>query len=362
VASLSVAAEKELRDDIENLKKTHPNLSFGYIGNYESDPRIGDNRSWYVWNVKNGTRQKWGGFDTKDLPLMWKQWQASKAKVLGEGEGRVCSNCNGSGEGRHEGSKCTACHGSGEAGYKKPLTKRTDPDYDWDAEDEERRLNRENLGRYAQEAGALDLKETLELTATGADDDWSRPVYTDKNGTMYVDINCGNGKPSIHTVTDEGEPNYPVKNFKIVGTMSSQERFPHALCPRCKNSKPELMGKTETGQTKCNYCHWQDNEREPYTAGMNPSESKVSENTADVKTFQQIRDEEDPKGQNHDLTLTCVKCGTTETCRCSKPKRKFKGICAKCSQPEHDPKDTWQAAKRQPDPDMSHYMGDGDRT
>lgn len=56
-------------------------------------------------------------------------------------EGKVCSHCNGSGEGRHEKSKCPHCHGSGESGYKKPLTKRTDPDYDWDAEREERKLS-----------------------------------------------------------------------------------------------------------------------------------------------------------------------------------------------------------------------------
>jgi hypothetical protein len=266
-----VEVEAQFQADIENLKKTHPHLSFGYIGNYESDPRIGDNRSWYVWNVKNGTRQKWGGFDTKDLPQMWKQWQTAKEKILGVSE---------------------------------------------------------NMGRYAQEAGALDLKEALELTPTGADDEWSRPVYTDQNGKTYVDINCGSGQPSIHSVTDSGEPDFPVRNFKIVG--SAPERFPDAICPRCKNSKPEYMDKSATGMTKCKCCHWQDNPGEPYKAGMNPSENQVSENATDNKTFQQIRDEQDPKGKNHDLTLTCVKCGTTETCRCSKPKRKFKGICAKC--------------------------------
>jgi len=49
------------------------------------------------------------------------------------------------------------------------------------------------------------------------------------------------------------------------------------------------------------------------------------------KTFREIRNELDPDGKKHDLTLTCEKCGTTETCRCSQPKRKFKGICDKCS-------------------------------
>jgi hypothetical protein len=51
----------------------------------------------------------------------------------------------------------------------------------------------------------------------------------------------------------------------------------------------------------------------------------------ETKTFQEIRDREDPKGFNHDLTLECVHCGRTQTCRCSKPKRLFKGVCESCA-------------------------------
>jgi hypothetical protein len=58
---------------------------------------------------------------------------------------------------------------------------------------------------------------------------------------------------------------------------------------------------------------------------------KESENI-NYKTFKQIRDELDPDGKKHDLTLHCIKCNTTETCKCSKPKRKFDGICPECSE------------------------------
>jgi hypothetical protein len=51
----------------------------------------------------------------------------------------------------------------------------------------------------------------------------------------------------------------------------------------------------------------------------------------EIKTWEQIRNEQDPSGKNHDLRLICVKCGTTETCRCMKPKREFKGICDDCN-------------------------------
>jgi CheY-like chemotaxis protein len=50
-----------------------------------------------------------------------------------------------------------------------------------------------------------------------------------------------------------------------------------------------------------------------------------------AKSFDQIRSEEDPGGKSHDLRLTCIKCGASQTCRCSKPKREFKGLCAVCS-------------------------------
>lgn len=49
-----------------------------------------------------------------------------------------------------------------------------------------------------------------------------------------------------------------------------------------------------------------------------------------LPSFQQIIDKYDPDGQKHDLTLTCVKCKKTQTCRCSAPKRKFEGICDEC--------------------------------
>ncbi len=51
-----------------------------------------------------------------------------------------------------------------------------------------------------------------------------------------------------------------------------------------------------------------------------------------VLTWKEIQDKEDPEGKNHDLHLTCIKCNNSRTCRCSKPKRKFEGICDKCSE------------------------------
>lgn len=49
-----------------------------------------------------------------------------------------------------------------------------------------------------------------------------------------------------------------------------------------------------------------------------------------MDTWNEIKNREDPNGKNHDLRLICVKCGNSCTCRCSKPKREFKGICDEC--------------------------------
>lgn len=64
----------------------------------------------------------------------------------------------------------------------------------------------------------LNLKEntvSLIITPTGQSDEWSRPVYKGQDGKIYVDINLGNGTPSIHSVTDEGEPDMPIRNYQI---------------------------------------------------------------------------------------------------------------------------------------------------
>lgn len=61
----------------------------------------------------------------------------------------------------------------------------------------------------------------IELKRTGYVDDWGRPMYRDKDGTKYVDINLGENSISPHTVTpDWGEPDCPIIFFKIVEEFS----------------------------------------------------------------------------------------------------------------------------------------------
>lgn len=113
---------------------------------------------------------------------------------------------------------CVKCGHSWEMTPKQKEFMRTHPAAAYDKDGYfDRKKVKENMGRYAQLAGATDLKETLELTPTGQKDSWSRPIYKDAKGRIYVDINLGQGTPSIHDVTDAGEPLTPIRNFKIVG-------------------------------------------------------------------------------------------------------------------------------------------------
>ena len=68
------------------------------------------------------------------------------------------------------------------------------------------------------------------------------------------------------------------------------------------------------------------NEVSKFVLGMDNKDPSSTEE----KTWRQIEDEQDPDGKNHDLKLTCTKCGKSQTCRCSKPKRTFYGICPSC--------------------------------
>lgn len=73
--------------------------------------------------------------------------------------------------------------------------------------------------------------------------------------------------------------------------------------------------------------------------------------TESLKSFSQIRDELDPDGSKHDLTLTCGKCGNTQTCRCSKPKRKVTGICDSCMSKVNENED--EDGESTPDPSLN---------
>jgi len=49
-----------------------------------------------------------------------------------------------------------------------------------------------------------------------------------------------------------------------------------------------------------------------------------------ARSFSEIREAYDGDGHRHHLRLVCVKCGRTETCRCSAPKTEEKGLCYEC--------------------------------
>lgn len=74
----------------------------------------------------------------------------------------------------------------------------------------------------------------IQITPTGYSDEWSRPIYKSIDGRCFVDINCGDGVPDIHTVTDEGEPEMPLRNYQII-TMKSATSMTDSQCTQAAN-------------------------------------------------------------------------------------------------------------------------------
>ena len=46
-------------------------------------------------------------------------------------------------------------------------------------------------------------------------DNFGRRVYLDQKNKEYVDVNINDNNPYIHTITKDGEPNYPVNVTEI---------------------------------------------------------------------------------------------------------------------------------------------------
>ena len=310
------SAQAAFNADIAQLKQTHPKISFGYIGNLTNDPRIGDNgddRAWYVWNVVGDKRVKWGGFSTRDLPLMWKQWQSGKEKFLNKS-----AIAEAISEPLTNVEKLIIKLKMG--GYSsEDIIKTTKAP--WSVEDVENIYNTaiaktrttENKGRYAQLAGATDLKEARKdcSRCKGAGGYFQKIGKTSQPTTHWVACDM----PGCHG-----------------GNMNSIE-----------NSLYSLFGTTEIDKVQDKDLQTIIDPTKTYNADLvSAANAELQKRAGELKedckakTFQDIRNELDPEGKNHDLTLTCVKCGTTETCRCSKPKRKFNGVCPKCSQIKED--------------------------
>jgi len=66
-------------------------------------------------------------------------------------------------------------------------------------------------------------KEELKVKLVGIDN-WDRPVYKDKNGTIYKDVNLGKGQLDLHTSSNNdfyGEPDMPISDNVNVSIIKS---------------------------------------------------------------------------------------------------------------------------------------------
>lgn len=76
--------------------------------------------------------------------------------------------------------------------------------------------------------GLLNMNyKTKRLRQIGVDS-WSRPVFMDKDGKLWKDVNCGDGEPSLYSASDndfDGEPEWPISESYENTMRSEANRF-----------------------------------------------------------------------------------------------------------------------------------------
>ena len=61
------------------------------------------------------------------------------------------------------------------------------------------------------------MTKAIKVFKTSDEDSWGNPIWKNcDTNEIYLDIKWNDEKPDLHSVTDLGEPNCPIKNFKIV--------------------------------------------------------------------------------------------------------------------------------------------------
>ena len=94
------------------------------------------------------------------------------------------------------------------------------------------------LEAYENPSG--DKYNPLKLFKTFKKDNWQRPIYVDRDNVKYVDITLGKEKePQLYSVTDQGEPEYPIRNYKIQAKPNTGE-YSHSPEMRVRSDEPQV--------------------------------------------------------------------------------------------------------------------------
>lgn len=299
-------------------------------------------------------------------------------------DGKVCGTCNGSGEGRHEGSKCSSCHGSGEAGYKKKLTKHTDPDYDHDADREERKLGldegiddehrdmwisqisdtykeiygfrpRSDMSRYSVKqleimAGGLDKMLRQQMDQEKADDEQHQTATQQAMTPKQWNVGDITGLKEDETGMNRRDRRDLSKKLAAQDTSAAD-----------RDSKQAVMAHLSKTNPTAAYKHQAERERKNILRSLGLTEdTQIPELTPTGQKDDWSRPVYHDQNGNVYVDINLGK--GNPSIHSVTPEGEPEIPLRNYTIATHDPKDTWQSAKRQPDPDMSHYMGDGDRT
>ena len=147
-----------------------------------------------------------------------------------------------------------------------------------------------------EESGA----KKIHLYATGEEDEFGRPIYQDKTGRLYVDINLGKKTPDIYTITPDGEPLSRLKNYEIIKKFESERTFPNALCPNCKNSNEKEISRYPDGRARCNVCHWRNYDDNSPNVIL---DSNIAKNKEQKPTIIRIKEEVFEELKKHHFRL-----------------------------------------------------------
>jgi len=149
-----------------------------------------------------------------------------------EGGNDICPTCNGSGEGMADGLKCSSCKGSGSTRRGK-LSKRNDPDYDWDSEREESKLHKNEIDE--EDSNTIGAPQTgsgesvdIETTPPEIEDEPSEPETPKKKEKLQ----------GIVLLTPDGQTrSIPIKMFPSEGDI---ERVLHRIGANLAGNKVKV--------------------------------------------------------------------------------------------------------------------------
>ena len=121
-----------------------------------------------------------------------------------------------------------------------------------------RNFNNEAIDRILPEINILlnQNKEILRLVKTSHEADFGNPIYIDSQHKEYKDTDWNNKNPNIHSTTQDGEPLYPISEFKVVESSElffNDQEFRSILTSMAMDKIEQMISTLQTYSEKNKY-------------------------------------------------------------------------------------------------------------